>query len=408
MKKKILFVINTFSRAGAETALLDLLRKLDEINHEHSNSKYEISLFVLIGQGELVSQLPESVRLENRKYCKDSVLEAKGKRHMVGTILGSLLRRGTGFKLMGYMMRAYRKMRQNDQVRYDKILWRALSDGAPRLDETYDLAVAFLEGGSAYYVADHVKAKKKAAFIHIDYEMAGYTRELDKDCYLKYDAVFPIGEQVRKQFLKVYPECSDRTHIFHNVINVEKILARAQEDGGFTDDYDGVRLLTVGRLTEQKAYPIAIEAMRLLRQKNVKVRWYVLGEGPERNRLEQQIVESGLREDFLLLGAKDNPYPYFRQTDIYVHATGFEGKSIAIQEAQTLGCAIVASDINWEQIEQGKDGLLCTLDAQSVMEAVLSLINDSDKRAQFGQAAQQKTVSFAEDIQLLDQLLTEN
>lgn len=408
MRKKILFVINTFSRAGAETALLDLLRKLDEINGEHNNDKYEISLFVLMGQGELVAQLPESVHLENRKYCKDSVLEAKGKRHMVGTILGSLLRRGTGFKLTGYMMRAYKKMRQNGQVRYDKLLWRALSDGAPRLDETYDLAVAFLEGGSAYYVADHVKAKKKAAFIHIDYEMAGYTRELDKDCYLKYDAVFPIGEQVRKQFLKVYPECSDRTHIFHNVINVEKIRARAQEDGGFTDDYDGVRILTVGRLTEQKAYPVAVEAMHLLKLQGVKARWYVLGEGPEREKLEHQIAEKGLQEEFLLLGAKDNPYPYFRQTDIYVHATGFEGKSIAIQEAQTLGCAIVASDINWEQIEHGEDGFLCALDAQAVMESVLALINDPDKRAQFGHAAQQKTVSFAEDIQLLDQLLAEN
>ena len=55
------------------------------------------------------------------------------------------------------------------------------------------LQLLFLEGGSAYYVADHVRAKKKAAFIHIDYQKAGYSRELDRDCYLQYDAVFPIG-----------------------------------------------------------------------------------------------------------------------------------------------------------------------------------------------------------------------
>ena len=67
MRKKILFVINTFSRAGAEMALLDLLRKLDEMNEEHGNRKYDISLLVLMGQGELVSQLPESVRLVNKK-----------------------------------------------------------------------------------------------------------------------------------------------------------------------------------------------------------------------------------------------------------------------------------------------------------------------------------------------------
>ena len=61
MRKKILFVINTFSRAGAEMALLDLLRKLDEMNEEHGNRKYDISLLVLMGQGELASRLPESV-----------------------------------------------------------------------------------------------------------------------------------------------------------------------------------------------------------------------------------------------------------------------------------------------------------------------------------------------------------
>ena len=131
MRKKILFVINTFSRAGAEMALLDLLRKLDEMNEEHGNRKYDISLLVLMGQGELVSQLPESVRLVNKKYCSDPVLEARGKRHMTGTVLHALLCRGTGFRLAPYMVRAYRAMRKGAHVQYDKLLWRALSDGAP-------------------------------------------------------------------------------------------------------------------------------------------------------------------------------------------------------------------------------------------------------------------------------------
>ena len=269
MRKKILFVINTFSRAGAETALLDLLRKMDERNRESGKIQYDLSLFVLMGQGELAGKLPESVHLLNKNYCMESVLEPRGKRHMVCTVLKALLCRGTGIKLAPYMLRAYRQMRRSGQVRMDKILWRALSDGEVRLDETYDLAIAFLEGGSAYYVADHVKAKKKAAFIHIDYERAGYSRELDQNCYRKYDALFPIGEQVRRQFVKVYPECADRTKIFHNILDVDKIRARAQEPGGFMDSYDGIRILTVGRLTEQKAYPVAIEAMRLLKRQGV-------------------------------------------------------------------------------------------------------------------------------------------
>ena len=87
-----------------------------------------------------------------------------------------------------------------------------------------------------------------------------------------------------------------------------------------------------------------VPAMKLLKDQGIKARWYVLGEGELRNKLQQKIDSLGLKEDFLLLGAKENPYPYYKQCDLYVHATRFEGKSIAIQEAQVLGCTILVSD----------------------------------------------------------------
>jgi len=69
MRKKILFVINTLSRAGAEMALLEWLRKLDK------EDTYELSLFVLMGQGEMIDQLPPGVHVVNERYIRTSVLE---------------------------------------------------------------------------------------------------------------------------------------------------------------------------------------------------------------------------------------------------------------------------------------------------------------------------------------------
>ena len=71
--------------------------------------------------------------------------------------------------------------------------------------------------------------------------------------------------------------------------------------------------------------------------------------------LTAQIEQLGLQNAFILVGAVNNPYPYYTQADLYVHATRFEGKSIAIQEAQTLGCPMVVSDCsgNREQVIQG-------------------------------------------------------
>ena len=399
MSKQILFVINTLGLAGAETAMLELLDAMPE--------DCEIDLYVLMGQGELVGRLPERVRLLNRKFSSCSVLSAKGRLRMGGTVCRSLLARGTVVRLFPYLVKNLAGMVKNHRIQPDKLLWRVLSDGGMRIDREYDLAVAFLEGGAAYYVADHVKAKKKAAFIHIDYGKAGYTRALDRDCYPGYDALFPVSEETKESFLRVYPECREKTHTFHNMINREKIRKRSAEEGGFSDDYSGKRILTVGRLTKQKAYPVAIQAMRLLRDSGVEARWYVLGEGSERRTLEHLIAECGLEKDFVLVGAVDNPFPYYRQTDLYVHATGYEGKSIAIQEAQVLGCAIIASDCsgNREQITDGVDGELCELSAEDICRRVRDLLADDGRRAGLGRAAEQRKVMFEEDIQMLAALL---
>lgn len=398
--KKVLFVINTLGCAGAETALIELLKSLDE-------KEYELSLYVLMGQGEMIDKIPENVKLLNDHYCKDSVLSKQGKQAMMKTVWRSFWGNGNVFGKFAYIVRTFSAMRRTGKFQPDKILWRVISDGSQRFEETYDLAVAYLEGGSTYYVADHVKAKKKAAFIHIDYESSGYTKGMDRNCFDKMDRIFTVSDEVKKHFLNVYPKYQDKVKVFHNIINQDEIRRKAEEETGFGDHFDGVRLLTVGRLTYQKAYDIAIDAMKLIKDRGYKVRWYILGEGSERPALEKKVKELGLEKEFLMPGAASDPFPYYKQADIYVHATRFEGKSIAIQEAQTLGCAIIASDCNGnrEQIVQGKDGLLCQLDPESIAEAVISLVEDRDKRIRLENAAKEKDIVHKGEIKLLLELM---
>ncbi len=237
-------------------------------------------------------------------------------------------------------------------------------------------------------------------FIHIDYESAGYTRELDQGCYEDYDKIYTVSEEVRSHFLAFYPEYEGKTDVFHNIINKEEILRKAGEGGGFADGYEGFRILSVGRLTWQKAYDVAIEAMKILKDKECQIRWYVLGEGDQRKKLEKKIKKLDLQDDFRLLGAVDNPYPYYVQTDLYVQAGRYEGKSIAIQEAQVLGCAVIASDRsgNREQIVDGEDGMLCELSPEAVAENVEKLYRDEEKRRAFKKAVQLKNLSGSHEF----------
>ncbi len=400
MKKKLLFVINTLSQAGAETALLELLKKLN-------GQKYEIYLYVLTGQGELIEKLPDCVRLLNPTFSRQSVLTGKGRTELMKKVFQSFVRNGGFTYKVHYVMKNLAGMVKEKRIQTDKLLWRVLSDGAERFDICFDLAMAWIEGGSVYYVADHVKARKKIALIHIDYENAGYTRAMDQNCFRQFAKIFAVSEETMNHFSDFYPEYAAKLDVFHNIVDQESIRLRAREKGGFEDDYNGFRILSVGRLTRQKGYDIAIEAMEILKKKKYNVRWYVLGEGDQKKALIKRIHELHLEKDFLLLGQLDNPYPHYVKADVYVHATRFEGKSIAIQEAQTLGCAVIASNCNGnrEQIKDGVDGILCELTPQAVAEKIEDLYLNEGKRKRLGAEAKKKEISHEQELRLFKKLL---
>ena len=416
-RKKVLFVMNTMGRGGAEVALLELMKRFDP-------ATYECFLYVMLGQGELVSRLPDHVQLLNRRYSSMDVLSSKGKRRLYRHLLGRVLRKGALFKNFGYCRKNYRQMKEKGSVRMDKLLWRPIADGTDPIPGEFDLAVAFLEGAATYYVSEKVKAKAKAAFIHVDYQQAGYSRELDLNDYEAFAKVFCVSDEVRKSFIEVYPEYAEKTEVFHNLIDRERILAMSEEAicfpkeemaacPGFSESLEKaepLRLVTLGRLVKQKAFEVSIEAMRLLRERGVAAKWYVFGEGEERRFLEKKIEELGLSDSFFLPGVVDNPYPYVRKADIYVHCSKFEGRSIAIQEALLLGRPVVVSDCpgNREQVEDGYDGLLIPFTAEAIADAVEELAGNAALREKLGKNAAEKSLSEDDSDKLLGLLAAEN
>ena len=398
--KRLLLVINTLGHAGAEIAMLEFLKKVDR-------TAYQVSLYVVMGQGELISKVPSDVQVLNHRLSCLSVWSRRGVMRMAATVLAAFFRNGGYLRKLSGLAKNFVAMFGKGRLQVDKLLWHLVADGAHRFEENFDLAVAWMEGGSAYYVAEHVKAKSKAAFVHIVYGEAGYTPQMDRGCWEKFQYIFTVSEEVKEAFAKAYPHYKEKILIFPNIINRREIIHRAQEAGGFADDYDGFRLLTVGRLVYQKGYNIAVRAMRILKERGYRGRWYVLGDGEERKRLEKEIADLGLEEDFLLLGAVENPYPYYRQADLYVHVTRYEGKSIAIQEAQVLGCAVIASDCpgNREQIVNGQDGILCKLEPEAIADSIIGLLEDRKKREMFQRAAGAKEMPQGKEFELLAEFM---
>ena len=402
--KKILFVMNTMGRAGAERALVTFLNTLPI-------EEYEVSLLVLVNRGEMYDELPDHVRLLNKHPDSGSVLSFGGRLALIKTVLRCFFYHMKGFSLLFYLITNLRTQLKKHRLQPDKLCWRIIAQGTPVPDQTYDLAVAYLEGGSTYFVADAVHAKKKAAFVHIDYADAGYHKGLDLDSYSRIDRIFSVSKEACESFCRIYPEYQDKCFLFRNILDTKQIRSRSLKNlvpnDPFIKSRARYKLLTVGRLNYQKAYDIAIPALRILRDRGYDVDWFVLGEGSLKKELCRQIDRENLTGHFVLLGSKENPYPYYRLADLYVHATRFEGKSIAIEEAQILGKAIVASDCtgNREQITDGISGRLIPLTATAIANAVGALLDSPETIHRFEQASQAVDLTHPEDYPAFLELL---
>lgn len=404
-KKKILFVMNTMGRAGAERALTELMRLLEP-------DRYQVFLYVLIPRGEVFGELPDHVRVLNRKTDPRSVLSPRGKLFVAGCLAKCALRGGGVWKTAKRLLavsgsRGREGAGPSPALIRDKILRRMLADGTPALPGRYDLAVAYLEGPATWYTAEKVEADRKAAFLHIDYDRAGYTRKLDRGCYGIFDRIFAVSKDVKDHFLSMYPEYADKTGLFFNIINRRHIEKQSWQAGGFADGYSGLHILTVGRLYYQKGYDIAVRAAAILADRGYEFRWYVLGEGEEKKHLQKLIRREGMENRFFLLGAVGNPYPYFRQADIYVCSSRFEGKSIVIEEAQVLGKPIVACGCTGirEQIRSGTDGLVTGPGPESLADGIAELADDPQLRETFGNAAKKRELPYEEGLKHFLELL---
>lgn len=381
MKKKILFVINTMGRAGAEKCLLSMLTYMDR-------EKYDISLFSVINRGEMFDLVPDGVRILNENPCTQSVMDKEAKKALAGEILKKGFKGGYFFKEAGYLWKMAAYQRKHKGLDFKKLFWKLLADHAPRWQEEYDLAVAYIQGAATYYVMDHVKAKKKITYLHNEFLDSGYCPKLEQAYYERADAIYCVSKSISTHLKEIFPTCQEKIDVFYNLLNqeeiIEKSLEKTKEDEAVLEEMKKrkqkgeILLLTAARLAPVKAYDLAVPALSIVRKQGYPVTWYVLGDGTEREAIERNIKEEGLEENFILLGTKDNPYPYMAACDVYVQATRFEGCCTSISEAVILKKPVIASDCdgNKEQLSRYETGILVELTKEDIARGIIQAVDE--------------------------------
>jgi glycosyltransferase involved in cell wall biosynthesis len=154
----------------------------------------------------------------------------------------------------------------------------------------------------------------------------------------------------------------NRLKVIHNGLSISQIQQKSHEPiehAWFTSQEIQV-ILSVGRLIKEKDHETLIHAFAKVRKKR-PARLAILGEGPERNQLQELIKRLGIQEDVVLLGFKTNPYVYMARAAVFVLSSTVEGLPNVIVEAMTVGTPIVSTDCESgpkEILDNGKYGTL--------------------------------------------------
>lgn len=145
-----------------------------------------------------------------------------------------------------------------------------------------------------------------------------------------------------------------------------------------------MKLLSIGRFCTAKNYDNVPDICRRMLDIGVSedLRWYIIGYGGNEELIRRRIAEAGMEKHVILLGKKENPYPYIKACDIYVQPSRYEGKSVTVREAQMLckPVAVTAYPTATSQVNDGVDGVIIPLDNESCAKGLADFIANKPLR----------------------------
>ncbi|MEK3881789.1 glycosyltransferase [Paenibacillus sp. PL2-23] len=392
--KKLLFVMNHLHCGGAEKALISLLQTIDY-------SRYEVDLLLFERGGIFYDQIPQQVNLLEApkvyRYFDMPIMNA---------LLECLREKKIGIAIARIGAGLISRLEKN-AARREQRVWRYLGYGMPKLTESYDAAIGYLEKNPVYFCIDKVNSRLKLGFIHNDYVQLGMDQQLDRKHFDKLNYLMTVSKECGIVLERTFPEYLDKVKIMHNIVSPSTITELSLQTSPTLPNRPRIAIISVGRLTPQKGFDMAIPACRDLLNKGMDIAWYVIGEGEERSRLESMIEQFGLKDRFILLGIKENPYPYVRQADIYVQPSRFEGKSIAVDEAKILGKPIVVTNFSTaaDQIFHEINGLVVEMNAEGISAGIERFVLDHSLRLKCMNALQEEPLGTEQEIEKLYELL---
>lgn len=371
MKKRILISMYSMNIGGAERSLIGLLENFDY-------EKYDVDLFLYRHEGEFMEYISKKVNL----------LPAIDKYTTFERPIVDILKEGHIFLGLARIMAKIKSIiktsglkNEEGTYKYMQYIWNYCIPFLPKLDKEYDLAIGFL--GPYDFIINKVNAKIKMGWVHTDYyTIVNPDENLDRKMWEKIDYIINVSSECEKSFLKVFPEFKDKCIVIENILSTDFIEKQSKEnieEKGYNSD---LNICSIGRFSNQKGFDMAAKACKILVDKGYNLKWNVVGYGGEEEKIKDLIDELNIKENFILVGKKINPYPYIKKCDIYCQPSRYEGKAVTVREAQILNKPVVITNFptSKSQLEDGIDGYITDLSIEGIAEGIEILSKDISLR----------------------------
>lgn len=393
MKKRLFIAIHYLEIGGAERSLIGLLNALDY-------SKYDVDLFVYEHRGEFMKLIPKDVHLlpEIKSYAAiEKPMVQALKEGQVGVVAGRLLSK------LQYALykRKHHPKEDSGLFQYVANCVNPILPSLKHLGE-YDMAISFLTPHNV--VRDKVQAKRKYAWIHTDYTTISVNVKKELPVWTTFDKIFAVSEDVKRTFIQVFPSLKDKIEVFENILSPKFIREQAgiNENDNVNANHEygenkkelsfsfplTLIFLSVGRYTAAKNFDNVPFICKLLIDKGLKFKWYIIGFGGDEALIRSNIKKADMQDVCILLGKRENPYPYMKACDFYIQPSRFEGKAVTVREAQILCKPVIITNYatSASQVKNGVDGIIVPQGNEQTAEGIYTFVQNK--------ALQKKIVSY--------------
>lgn len=373
MKKSILIVANNLEIGGAERALISLLNVID-------CNKYDVDLFLLRHSGEFMQFISKKINLlhEMKEYATlgvpiSNVIKSGLLKQAYGRLIGKIK---ANSYIKKHNINGVNSVEIEYSYKYTKKYMPIISN------KKYHLVIGF--STPYYFVDEKTIGNKKIAWIHTDYSSIPGDTESELKVWSVYDNIVSISDAVTRAFVKKYPTLEDKIVLIENIISSDFIQTQANlidVSDEMKKSEDSINLLSIGRFSTVKNFTSIPAICKKIVDTGINLKWYIIGYGAEQEKILEEIEKSCMKDNVIVLGKKDNPYPYIKQCDIYVQPSKFEGKSVSILEAKVLGKPVVVTNFPTakDQVRDGFDGIIVPMDVEGCANGIIDLINNKSK-----------------------------